>query len=87
MYIDLPPIPLIKSNNHDKSEKYCVKIKVRRYPMSQNSYLYEFKMALFDNGEPEEFLLLIMNFNLDPEAPVTLVASAKIQYLCRLVCG
>ena len=30
--------------------------------MSEKSYLYEFKMALFDNGDPEEFLLFISNF-------------------------
>ena len=46
-----PTIPLIKSKNDENSEKYCVKIKLRRYPTSQNSDLYELKMALFDNSE------------------------------------
>ena len=32
--------------------------------MSQKSDLYEFKSALFDNGDPEEFLLFIRNFNM-----------------------
>ena len=34
------------------------------YPTSENSELYEFKMALFDNGDPEEFLLFIRNLTL-----------------------
>ena len=53
--------------------------------MSQRSELYEFKMALFNNGEPEEFLLFIRNFNMNLEASGTLVASTKIQYLSTLV--
>ena len=44
-------------------------------------------MALFDNGEPEEFLLFISNLNMTPEASVMLHAGAKIQYLFTLVSG
>ena len=44
-----------KSNNYDKLDKYFVKIKLRRYPTSEKSDLYEFKMALFHNGDPEDF--------------------------------
>ena len=52
---------LIKSKNDEKSEKYCVKIKFHRDPTSAKSDLCEFKMALFDNGKPEEFLFFIGN--------------------------
>ena len=51
MHVEPPPIPIIKSKNGDKLDKYFVKIKLRRDTMSENLYLYEFKMALFDNGE------------------------------------
>ena len=47
--------------------------------MSQNSDLYEFKMALFDNGAIDEFLFFVRNFNMPLEAPGTLVAGATIQ--------
>ena len=57
-----PLIPLIKSNNDDKLDKYCVKIKLRRYPTSEKSYLYECKMALFYNAGTGEFLLFVRNF-------------------------
>ena len=51
MHVEPPPIPLIKSKNYDKSDKYFVKINLRSDPTSQESDLYEFKMSLFDNGD------------------------------------
>ena len=65
MHVDPTPIPLIKSNNGDKPDKYFIKIKLCRDPTSEKSDLYEFKMALFDNFDPEEFLLFICNFNMN----------------------
>ena len=76
--VDPPPIPLIKSNNYDKLGKYFVKIKVHWDPMSENSDLYEFKMDLFDNGDPEDLLFFIHNFNKTLEASGTLGYGAKI---------
>ena len=55
-HVDPPPIPLIKIEHDNKSDKYFVKIKICKDPMSSSSDLYEFNMALFDNGDPEEFL-------------------------------
>ena len=52
VYMGLPPFMLLKITNDDKSDKDCVKIKLRRYTTSQKLDLYIFKMALFDNGEP-----------------------------------
>ena len=68
-----------------KAERDCVKIKLRRDPTSEKSDLYEFKMALFDNGETEEFLLFLQNFKMTLEASVTLVARKTRQYLCTLL--
>ena len=87
VHVDQPPIPLIKINNDDKLDKYSVKIKLRRDPMSEKSDLYEFKMTMFDNGEPEEFLFFIQSLNMTIEAPGTLKAGSNIQYLCTLVNG
>ena len=44
-------------------------------------------MALFDNGNPDDFLLFICNFYMTLEASVTLKYGAKIKYLCTLVRG
>ena len=48
IHVEPPSIILIKSRNNEKSEDDCVKNKFRRDPTSEKSYLYEFKMALFD---------------------------------------
>ena len=87
MHVDSPPIPLIKIKHDDKSDKDFVQLKFHRYTMSEGVDLYKHKMALFDNGEPEEFLLFICNFNMNLEASGTLDMSEKFQYLHTLVCG
>ena len=47
------PDSVNESKSNAELDKYCVKIKLRRYPKSEKSGLYEFKMALFDNGNPD----------------------------------
>ena len=42
-------------------------------------------MSFFDNGEPEEFLLFVRNFNITLVASETLETGAKVQYLRTLV--
>ena len=81
MHVDPHPISIIKGNNNDKPDKYFVKIKLRRDPTSEKPDPYEFKMALFDNGDAEEFLLLIWNFNMTLEASGRLKSGTNIQHL------
>ena len=81
MHLDPHPIPLIKIKNNAKLDKYC------RGLISENSDLYELKMALYDNSEPEGFLLLIWNLNMNLEASRILKAGANNQYLYTLVRG
>ena len=50
VHAETPPITFIQDNNNDKLDKSFVKIKLRRDLTSENSDLYEFKMALFDNS-------------------------------------
>ena len=57
-HVEPPTIPLIKEKHDDKSDKYFVKLKLRRDPTSPSSDLYEFKMSLFDNGNSEYFYCL-----------------------------
>ena len=57
LHVDPPPITLIKGNHDDKLEDDFVKIKLGRDWTSENSYLYEFTMALFYNGDREAFFL------------------------------
>ena len=67
VHVESPLITLIKRKNNEKSDEDCLKIKLRRDPTSKKSDLYEFKMTLFDNGDPEEFLLFIRNFSNDSQ--------------------
>ena len=60
---------------------------MRRDPTSEKSCLYEFKMDFFDNGDPEEFLLLVRKSNMTLDASGNLEMDAKLQYFCTIVCG
>ena len=82
-----PLITLIKSKNDEKLDNYHVKNKLRRDPTSGNSDLYELKTALFDNGNPEELLLFVWNFQMTLEESETINYGANIWYLCTLVRG
>ena len=59
-HVEPPPIPLSKENHDGKSEKYFVKLKLRRDPTSPTSDIYEFKMYLFDNGDFLSFYCLFI---------------------------
>ena len=86
MHVETPLTPLIKSKNNNKTDKYFVNF-FKRDPTSGNLDLNKFKMTLFDNGEPGEFLLFIHNFNMTLKASGTLKSDVKIKYLCVLVRG
>ena len=83
-HLEPPLTPLIKEKNNSKSDKYFVKIKLHRDPTSSTSDLYEFKIYLFENGDPEEFLLFVCNFITTLAASGTLVVDTKFQYLCTI---
>ena len=87
VHVGLPLIPLVKGKYDGKPEKYFIKLKLRRYPTSIMSNLNKFMMSLFDNGETEEFLLFMHNFNINITVSGALDIGAKIKYLCGLVCG
>ena len=55
--------------------------------MEENLDIYEFKMALFDSGEPKEFLLFIQNFQMTLKASGTLNDDTNIQYPHTLIRG
>ena len=44
-------------------------------------------MSMFENGDPEEFLLFVLNFNMTLTASGTLEAITEVQYLCTLFRG
>ena len=86
-HVEPPPIPPIKEMRDGKSDKDFVKLKLSRYPTSSTLDLYEFRMYLFDNDNPEGVLLFVNNFNKNPVVSGSLEKGKKIQYLRKLVCG
>ena len=81
VHLEPPPTPLIKNKHEDKSDKDFVKLKLRRDLTSDKSDLYEFKIALFDNGNPEKLLLFVRNLNMTLVALGTLETAVMAQYL------
>ena len=63
-----PPIPLIKGNNCEKSDKDCVKIKLGGYPTSEKLDIYEFKMIFLTTASQRSFLLYVQYFQRTLEA-------------------
>ena len=87
VHVEPPLVPQIKDTCNGESDKDLVHIKLHRYPTSSTLDLYEFKMSLFDHGDPEEFMLFVRNFNMSLAATGMLYMDAKIQYLRTLVRG
>ena len=82
-----PPIPPIKVKYNGNPDKDIVELKLSRYPTSSTSELYKFKTSLFYNGNREELLLFVRNFNMTLAESGTLETVSKVQYLCRLLHG
>ena len=53
--------------------------------MLEEYFIYKFKMALFDNGETEDFLLFQPNYWMTLEVSGDITMDARIQYLCMLI--
>ena len=86
-YVEPLQIPIIKETCVGKSDKCFIKMKFRRDPTSITPDLYEFSMSIFDDGDPEEFLLLMRNFNMTLASSGTLETGANIQYFHTLARG
>ena len=80
-------IYFIKSKKDLKGGKDYEDIKLCRNSVSAKLDVYEFKMKLFDNINPEEFLLIVQNFKMTIEVSGTLIANSNIQYLRDIFCG
>ena len=86
-HVELPLIPLIIVINDGESDKKIVNLKFCGYPKSSTSDLYEFRVSVFDNGNPEGFLLFMSNFNMNLAVTRIMDTGTKIQYLSIIVHG
>ena len=87
VHVDPPTTPLIKIKHDDNSDKYFVKLELHRDLRSDKSDLYQLKIALFENGDTEDFLLFVRKPNTTIEASGMLGMAAKVPYICMLICG
>ena len=58
IYVETPLIPQIKIKLELKRKRDYMKIKLRISPTLENSYIYEFKKALFDKCRSRRFTLV-----------------------------
>ena len=86
-HADPPPILLAKEISASKSDGDYSQLKLCRDPTTSTLDLYEFRMYLFDHGEPYEFLLFVKKIQMTLAATGKLETEAKVQYICTLVCG
>ena len=77
-HVEPLPITLSKVKYNGNSDKDFVKLKRFRDPTYSTSDLYEFMISLFDNGEPEDLLLFVHNFNMTLAGTGTLETGANI---------
>ena len=49
--------------------------------------MYEFKIDLFDNSEPEEFLFFVQKFKITLEDFRMLADNANLKYICTVLRG
>ena len=87
IHVDPPTIILIKIKLDTNPEKYYVQIKLCRSDITDKSDMYEFKMALIDNIQTEEFLLFQKNYKIILEALGAIMAGETIQYIRTLLRG
>ena len=78
MHFDPSTTPLIKIKLDLKTERDYVKTKFHRNHILEKSYMHEFKMALFEKGNPEELILFVPNFRKTLEASVTIASEANL---------
>ena len=62
-------------------------IKTRINPSSAASETYNINMNTFDDGQPEEFLSLLRNYNIATNGTGTTTPSSWINYLRTMLCG
>ena len=80
-------MPTINSGEEDEKERKTTKVKMYCNPGSAASDTYKLKMATFKNGQQEDFLLLLKNFNTMIDGAVTTTVAGRINYLCMILHG
>ena len=82
VHFEPPPIHIIRCDpERNKPKAGFIKVKLRINPTSAISNIKEYKMALFENSEPEELPLFVRYFQNNIKATGSTPAADKIQFL------
>ena len=82
-----PTIPLIKAETEEEKASKTIKVKMRQNPDSAASETYNMKMATFENGQQEEFLMLLKNFKTAFNRSGTMSVAGRNNYLRTMLRG
>ena len=85
--IETPPIPIINLEVDDDCTTQIIKIKMQRNPSSVASKMYNANMNTVDNGRPEEFLSLLIDFNIATDGTRTTTQYGCINYVRTVLHG
>ena len=85
--IDTPTTPMTTVEEEENKARNIIKNKVCRNPVSAASENYKLKMATFDNGQPEKFLVLTRNSNIEINGTGTITVAGQINYLHMMLPG
>ena len=85
--INPPPIPLKRAAPETVKECDIIKINIWWDPASATSETYEMKLAVLENGKPEEFLKIMDKFKTAIDVTGTASTVGEINYLRTLICG
>ena len=86
-HVDPSPIPLYKEMSTGKSDGDHVKLKLHRDTTYSTSDLYEFRMSLFDHGDPEEFLFFVRNLQMNIAATGMIETEERFSIFVHLSVG
>ena len=80
-------IPLIKVEPEELHATHIIKVKFQIHPSQATLETYKINISTFNDGQSEEFLALLRNFNIETDGAGTTTSSGCINYLRTMLRG
>ena len=80
-HIKHPSIMFSKKEDVDERQTNIIKAKMWRNPVSATLETYKLNTKIFENGQPEELITLLNNFNKATKGTGTTAVDRRINYL------
>ena len=85
--IEPPPIPLIKVDLEEERASNIIKVKMRRKLTSAMSETHNLNLSMFEDVQPEEFIVLLKNLRTVIVETSTMSQLGRINYLHKMLLG